>query len=378
MSMEHTAQPLRVGVVGLGFAGETHTKAYLQIPNVQVVALAGLEPDKLALLGTRYNVPHLYDSYAGLLARDDLDIVSVCVPNYLHAPIAISALEQGRHVLCEKPLARSGDEAAAIVHAAQQANRVLHVAFNHRMRGDVQVLRQAISGGTLGRIYHAKASWMRRRGIPGLGSWFTSKEMAGGGPLIDLGVHVLDLALYLLDEPEVVSVSSAVYAELGPRGYGGGQTTKLQVGSGFEVEDLATAFVRLADGGTLLLEASWATHGSAGDDFGVTLYGTDGGAEINVKNYGWEDTLRIYTDVAGVAAEVRPMVAQGEGHLAVIRDFIGAIREGNWSAHTGVEGLRRAHIIDACYASAQQGREVVLGAPASLPPIIANTDTEAS
>ncbi len=358
--MEHTTQPLRVGVVGLGFAGETHTKAYGQIPGVEVIALAGLESDKLAALGATYNVPHLYENYEQLLARDDLDIVSVCVPNYLHAPIAISAFERGMHVLCEKPLARSSDEAAAMVAAAQRANRVLHVAFNHRMRGDVQVLRQAVEAGTLGRIYHAKASWMRRRGIPGLGSWFTSKHMAGGGPLIDLGVHVLDMALYLLGEPHVLSVSSAVYAELGPRGHGGATGPKYQVGSSFEVEDLATAFVRLEGGGTLLLEASWATHGSAGDDFGVTLYGTDGGAEIKVVNYSWEDTLRIYTDVANVPAEVRPHVAKGEGHLGIVRDFIAAIRGGDWSAHLGLDGLRRVQIIDACYTSALQGREVQL------------------
>ncbi len=369
MTLGQSPQPLRVGVVGLGFAGETHTNSYQQIPGVEVVALAGLEADKLAALGATYGIPHLYDNYQELIARDDLDIVSVCVPNYLHAPIAIAALERGRHVLCEKPLARTGSEAAAIVEAARRANRVLHVAFNHRMRGDVQVLKQYIDAGKLGRIYHAKASWMRRRGIPGLGSWFTSKEMAGGGPLIDLGVHVLDMALHLLGEPQVLTANAATYAEHGPRGVGGGSNPKFHVGSAFEVEDLATAFLRLADGGTLLLEASWATHSSAGDDFGVTLYGTDGGAEINVKNYGWEDTLRIYTDVAGVPAEVRPQVRKGEGHLAVVRNFIAAIRDGNWIAHSGVEGLRRAYIIDACYASALRGHEMTLasdGVPADM------------
>ncbi len=360
MTGGQTLHPLRVGVVGLGFAGETHTKAYQQIPGVEVVALAGLERDKLEALGAEYGVPNLYDNYEELIARDDLDIVSVCVPNYLHAPIAIAALEGGRHVLCEKPLARSGEEAAAIVEAARRAKRVLHVAFNHRMRGDVQVLKGYVDAGKLGRIYHAKASWMRRRGIPGLGSWFTSKEMAGGGPLIDLGVHVLDMALYLLGEPSVLAVSAATYAEHGPRGQGGGAGQKFHVGSTFEVEDLATAFLRLADGRTLLLEASWATHSSAGDDFGVTLYGTDGGAEISVKNYTWEDTLRIYTDVADVPAEVRPQLRKGEGHLGIVRNFIAAIREGSWIAHSGVEGLRRAYIIDACYASAQQGREIAL------------------
>lgn len=360
--MAENNSTLRVGVVGLGFAGETHLKSYLQLPNIEAVALAGLEEPKLRQLGATYGVPNLYPHWEELVARDDLDIVSVCTPNFLHAPIAIAALKSGKHVLCEKPLARTSAEAGAIVQAAREAGRVLHVAFNHRQRGDVQTLKRYLDSGSLGRIYHAKASWMRRSGIPGMGSWFTSKDMAGGGPLIDLGVHVLDLALYLLEEPEVLTVSAATYAEMGPHGRGGSITAAKQiVGATYEVEDLATAFLRLKGGTTLLLEASWATYGSAGDDFGVTLYGTEGGAEIKVKNYTWEDTLRIYTDVADVPAEVHPRLTKGEGHLAVVRDFIDAIRGRDWAAHVGVEGLRRTQIIDACYASALENREVTLG-----------------
>lgn len=361
MTTNNSTHPLRVGIVGLGWAGETHLKAYQQQPQVEVLALAGLEIPRLHQLGSSYNVPHLYENYRDLIARDDLDIVSVCVPNYLHAPVAVAALHSGKHVLCEKPLARSGAEAQTIVDAAVNAKRVVEVAFNHRRRGDVQVLKQHIDTGSMGRLYHAKASWLRRRGIPGLGSWFTNKEMAGGGPLIDLGVHVLDMALYLLGDPAVRSVSAATYAELGPRNTGGmTNSDKQQVGSAFEVEDLATAFLRLQGGGTLLLESSWATYRSNGDDFGVTLYGSQGGAEIKVHNYGVEDTLRIYTDVGDVPAEIIPQVPRGEAHVAVVRDFISVIRSGDWSSHVGREGLRRTQIIDACYQSALEGREVLL------------------
>lgn len=359
--MDSSATPLRVGVVGLGFAGETHAKAYQMIPGVEVVAMAGLEEERLKSLTAELGVPHAYRRWEELVERDDLDIVSVCTPNFLHAPIAVAALEGGRHVLCEKPLARTGDEAQTMVDAAVNAGRVLMTAFNHRQRGDVQMLKRYIEAGSLGRIYHAKASWMRRRGIPGMGSWFTSKNMAGGGPLIDLGVHVLDLALFLLDEPEVLSVSAATYAELGPQGRGGrANDNKTQVSSAYEVEDMASAFIRLRGGGTLLLEASWATHSSAGDDFGVTVYGSDGGAEIKVLNYNWEDTLRIFTDIADAPAEVRPLVTRGEGHRAVVRQFIEVVRSGDWSGFVGEEGLLRTRVIDACYASAMEQREVVL------------------
>ena len=359
--MQQQSSPLRVGVIGLGYGGEMALKGYSQLPNVEIVALAGLEEERLHTLGTTYSIPSLYHYHHELLSRDDLDAVSVCVPNYLHAPIAIEALGRGMHVLCEKPLARTTEEATAMVEAATKANRVLQVVFNHRVRGDVQVLKRYADEGKLGNVYYAKASWMRRRGIPGAGTWFVSKEKAGGGPLIDLGVHALDMALYLLGEPEILTVSATTYAELGKSGKGVDlRSRKSGSGNAFEVEDLATAFLRLSSGATLLLEASWATNSSAGDDFGVTLYGTDGGAEIKVKNYNWQDTLNIYTDVAGVPASIQPQVPKGEGHITVVRDFVQHIIEGNWSLHNGTEGLRRVRVIDACYASALQGREVVL------------------
>jgi len=353
-------RPLRAGVVGLGYAGETHLQAYRDL-GVERVALAGLEPERLKLLGEKYTVGDLHEDWQELVARDDLDVVSVCAPNYLHAPIAIAALGSGKHVLCEKPLARSGPEAASMVAAAEVNDRVLHTSFNHRERGDVQILRRHLESGALGRIYHAKASWMRRRGVPGAGGWFTNKEMAGGGPLIDLGVHVLDLALHLLGEPEVLSVSAATYAELAGRGgFANVKEATSTASPLIEVEDLATAFVRLSGGATLLLEASWATYGSAGDDFGVTLFGTEGGAEMKVRNYATADTLRIFTDVAGAPAEVRPVTGPGEGHRAVVRAFLAAVASGHFDAHRGYEGLHRTTVVDACYASATAGHEVGL------------------
>jgi len=360
--------PLRVGVVGLGFAGTTHLDAYLKVPGVEVVALAGQEPERLAELGETRHVPHLYHDWQDLVARDDLDIVSVGTPNFLHEPITVAALESGKHVLCEKPIATNGDEALSMVSAATKANRVLEIAFNHRRRGDVQLLHQHIETGALGKIYHAKSSWLRRVGIPGLGSWFTSKRLAGGGPLIDLGAHVLDIALFLMDEPRVLSVSAATYNELGTRGIGGAKSgsTKSGAGNEFEVEDLATAFCRLEGGRTLLLEASWAEYGKANEDIEVELMGTNGGAHILVQNYATDNTLELFSDVAGQPAITRPRTPRGEGHLAVVKEFIANVRGGNWNAHNGYYGLHRTRVIDACYASAQQGTEVSVEADESV------------
>ena len=355
-----SVEPLRVGVVGLGWAGEQHLKNYLQLPNVEVVAIAGLEEPRLHELGQRYGLPNLHRDYEEVVASDDLDAISICAPNHLHAPVAIAALKRGKHVRCEKPLARTGVEAEGIVRAAREAGRVVHIAFTQRERGDVQVLKRHIMDGNLGRIYHVKATWMRRNGIPGMGSWFTNKEMAGGGPLIDLGVHLIDMALYLMGEPEIESVSCATYAELGPQGRGGRGDAKTIIGDAYEVEDLATAFIRLSGGATLNLEAGWAAYRESSDDFGLTLYGTDGGAEMRVRNYGTQDTVRIYTDVAGVPAVVVPEIEPREGHLAVVRRFVETVQSGEWEGEVGEEGLRRARIIDACYASALEHREVSL------------------
>ncbi len=352
---------LRVGVVGLG-VGRLHVKAYRQLPDVEVVAIADANPDRLQEIGEAYGVPHRYDDYHPLVERDDLDVVSVCTPNYLHAPVAIAALRHGKHVLCEKPLARTVAEGEEMVEAAMEAGRVLQVVFNHRRRGDVQTLKAYVEQGGLGRVYYAKAWWLRRRGIPGLDSWFTSREMAGGGPLIDLGVHMLDMALYLMGEPQPTAVSAATYAELGTRGRGGHPRARKQKSTAavYEVEDLATAFIRMADRATLWLETAWAAYRADNDEFGVQLYGTEGGAEIRVVDYAQEGTLTIYTDVVGVPARLRPRTPRGEGHVAAIRDFVEIVRSGAWAEHVGLEGLMRTRIIEACYRSASEGREIAL------------------
>jgi predicted dehydrogenase len=348
---------LRVGVVGLGWAGRQHLDAYSKIPGVEVAALASMEADELTALADEFGVPGRYGRWEDLLEENHLDALSVCAPPHLHAPIAVAALQAGTHVLSEKPMALSGDEARQMADTARKANRVLQVAFNHRRRGDVKVLKRHIGDGHLGHIYYAKARWLRRNGIPKGTGWFTSKALAGGGPLTDLGVHMLDIALYLLGEPRVVSASAATYAELGPRqpavhASAGGRPPL------FDVEDLASAFLRLDGGETLTLEASWAGYPGSGDRFGVTLFGDKGGAEIDVANYSPTDTLRIYQDVGGAPAEIRPLLPPGGDHREVVAEFVDAIRGGQWERHQGAEGLARTRIIDACYQSASEGREV--------------------
>jgi predicted dehydrogenase len=361
-------QHLRVGVIGAGI-GALHLAAYNQLPQVEVVALAGLDDDRVRRVAAEYSVPQTYREYEHMLAAPGIDAVSVCLPNALHAPVSIAALQAGKHVLVEKPLARNVEEAQTMIAAAEAADRILMVSFDKRYRGDVQWIKRYIDSGALGRIYYAKAHWMRRAGIPRLGSWFVSKEQAGGGPLIDLGVHVLDIAMYLMGEPRPRALSANVYAEFGPRGLKNwvGREQFSNERLTYEVEDMATAFVRLEGDGTIadarttmLLEASWATHSAAGDDFGVTLYGTEGGVELMVRNYGYDDTVRVFSDVGGVPVDSAPKIPRGKGHLHVIERFVGAILDGAPPIPSAEEGLRRVEVIGACYRSALEGREVAI------------------
>jgi predicted dehydrogenase len=354
--------PLRVGVVGLGWAGQQHLAAYHAHPDTQTVALAGLEDAARRKLATTYAIEHSVARWEDLL-EVELDAVSVAVPTFLHAPIAIAALQRGIHVLSEKPIARNGPEAEAMVAAARAADRVLDVAFNHRQRGDIQKLKTVIDAGQLGRPYYAKAWWLRRTGIPTMGSWFTRAELAGGGPLVDIGVHVLDYALFLLDNPEVVAVSAATYDLLASAGFGSNPDSRKTGATDdktFDVEDLASVFMRLADGGTLLVEASWAAHRRDGDEFGITLYGTDGGAELIVDDYAPTGSLQVYGDDDGTPVAKRVAAKPGRGHKAVIEQFVAKIRSGQWREHNGATAAALARVVDACYLSAAEQREVRL------------------
>ena len=356
---------LKVGVVGIGWAGQQHLKAYSNIEGVEIVAVAGMEEHLLAQMKSQYGIPHAFARWEDLIELDGLDAVSVAVPTFLHAPISIAALERGLHVLSEKPLARNGKEGKEMVDAARKAGRVLDVAFNHRRRGDIQALKHVIEEGTLGRPYYAKASWLRRQGIPMLGSWFTNPELAGGGPLADIGVHVLDYALHLLGEPKVLAVSASTHSELGPRGLGGNaRYTATSSRHKFEVEDFASAFIRLEGGGTLILEAGWASYRDARDLIDFTVYGTDGGAELRAVGASENPVaeVRIFADKDGENADFEVVAEPGRAHQAVVDDFIAAVRGGEtvWGIHDGSLALTRALVLDACYKSALEQREVVL------------------
>ena len=353
------SRKLRVGIIGCG-VGLLHLQGFAEIPRVEVVAIAGLDTERCQSLAAQFAVPRVYRDYQDLVADPDIDAVTVAVPNILHFPVALAALEAGKHVMVEKPLAPTSEEGEKIIAAARRADRVLGVVFNRRGRQDVQLVKREVERGNLGEIYHARGFWMRRSGIPGLGSWFTSKQMAGGGPLIDLGVHVLDMALWVLGNPRARRVSAATYAKLGPRGRGQWQGGRFKIAAGepYEVEDFATAFIRFDGGLTLQLDASWAAYTGHGDDFGLSILGDNGGAEIHARDYAQTETLSFFGEIDGVPTVTQPRLLKRHDHGEVFKQFVESVLDGTPMSPSGEEGLDRVRLIEAIYRSAELGHEV--------------------
>ena len=339
-----------VGVVGVGI-GHLHIRGYAQCPEAQVVAVCDVNQERARRVAAEFDVPHVFTDYDQMLECNGIDAVSVCTPNYLHAPMTIAAFEAGKHVICEKPLAMTPSDGEAMVAAGKKAGRLFMTAFNNRFRGDTQVLKKFIEKGELGDIYYAKTGWIRRKGIPGMGSWFTTKSKSGGGPLIDIGVHVLDLALWLMDNPKAVTVTGSSYAKFGASGQGTGTWGIADKSGGFDVEDLAAAFIRLDTGATVVLEASWASHIKE-DLIYTSLMGTKGGADVS--------PLRIYQDVHGMPVDITPAFPDQSGHIMEIRHFVDCIANGAQLISTGEHGLEITRILAAIYESAEKGKEIVL------------------
>lgn len=358
-----TQDKTRIGVIGVG-VGHLHISGYQACPEAELAGICDVNVARLNEAGDRLGVPpeRRFTSVEALLEVPELEAVSVTLPNHLHASVTIQALQAGKHVLCEKPLARTAAEAQTMVDAARSVGKTLMVCLNYRYRADARWLKAQAEAGQFGRLYFAKAGWLRSAGIPALGSWFTTRSLAGGGPLIDLGVHVLDLTLWLMGYPKPVTVSGATFAEFGPRGQKGWPGWR-GAGSGgeFSVEDLAAGFVRFEDGAALSLETSWGSHTRPGrDEYFVTLYGSEAGAELDVNNYVEHDTVRLFTDRAGQAVSVTPALRAGGGHELAVRHFVDAIRRGLEPDSPGEQGVTLMRVIDGLYESARTGREVDL------------------
>jgi predicted dehydrogenase len=340
---------LRIGVIGLGM-GRWHIAGFQQHPRAAVVAIADPDAARLTEIGDKYNVAARYTSADEMLRKESLDIVSIATPNKYHAPLTIAAFAHGAHVLCEKPMAMNAREARAMLRAARAARRRLMINFSYRFTEQSWALKQQVDQGILGDVYFARSIWHRRRGLPGFGGWFGRKALSGGGPLIDLGVHRLDLALWLMGYPKPTWVLARVYNPIATRIARERRAT-------YDVEDLAAAMITFENGAALELEASWAANIKERELMETRLFGTAAGLVQRNLNETYEFEAELYLEKNGCQFDLKlhPPVPAVHGSMY---HFVEAIATGTPHIATGEEGLLVMELLDAIYASAAQGKPV--------------------
>lgn len=345
-------ETVRFGFIGAGQIAHHSADIVNQHPRGRVVAVQDTDPARAALLAEKHGLAAVHADAAQVFADPEVDAVYIAVPNKFHAPLVIAALEAGKHVLIEKPLAMNAAEGAAMLEAARRAGRVLLVGMNQRYIPAAQTIRAAVAAGEAGEIYHAKAYWWRRSGIPKIGTWFTNRALAGAGACNDIGVHALDACLFLIDNFDPVTVSGATYAKFGPRGLGeGGWGHSDRVHQEFDVDDFATAFIRMRNGATVTLEAVWAAHCADLQRFGVDIYGTEAGFSldpIEFRHAGPEEYV-IERDF------IRPLALP---HGDKFHNLINHLCEGEELLVRPEQALAVQKILDAINESARTGREV--------------------
>ena len=346
---------LKVGIIGVGGISRSHMPGWRASGHAEVVAGCDIDAAVLRSWGEEQGVSRLYPTQEELFSDPEIDIVDICVPNMHHAPLAVAALEAGKHVICEKPLAPTPDLVREMIAARDKSGRKLMTAQHFRFEPSARAMKAEIDLGVLGDIYHAR-SWMLRRGFAPTGSGFVQRRLSGGGPCIDIGVHILDLTLWFMGNPQPAAVSGVARAEIaGQEGaFGGGRRS---IPPEFDVEDFAAAFVRFDSGATLILEVSWLLHhDTSGEDMQMWLYGTAGGlhwpkCEILETNY---RTRQFYNRA------VRLMPEGLEAHAQECVEFARAVAEDAPSPVPAEQSLQVMTILDGIYRSQMAGAEVSL------------------
>ena len=339
---------LRVGIVGTGKLGfNVHMPAYDKIDSTEIVAFCDIDENKLKEVQEKYPNAKAYKDYKKMIDAENLDIVSICTPNNLHSKVSVYALNKGVNVMCEKPDAINVKEAEKMKAAAEQSGKTLMVMRNNHYRPSTNFLKEYIAQGKMGEIYAGRCGWIRRRGIPGWGGWFTDKKQAGGGPLIDLGVHIIDLSMYLMGNAKPVTVSGCTQSKFPHTSY-----------SKTDVEDLAMGFIRFDNGACLQIEFSWASN-IPEDQMFVELRGTKSGSKMS----GIDCKFEVYTEECGVATRICPDINDYRGmnhHEANIRHFVDVVEGKAEPDFTPEQGVNMVKILEALYKSAELGREIKL------------------
>lgn len=348
---------IRAGIIGAGI-GQAHLAGYKQVPEAKVVAICDQNEERARKMAQDYEIDvEIYTDHREMIEKAGLDAVSVGVPNKFHRPLAVDCLEAGINVLCEKPLAMSAADGQLIADAADKSGKKCMVGQVNRFRSDSLFLKERINAGELGDIYYAHTGWLRKRGIPGYGGWFTTKELSGGGPLIDIGVHMLDIAWWLCGCPKPVTVSGITAAAFGPRKKGVSGYAGSDLSGTFDVEDLAAAIIRFENGLTINLEVSWAVHSRQHGEQWCQIYGNDAGAEWGVDG---KERAAIFKTDDGVDLSLDAEPSGGDPWRGQISHFVHSILNNTTPDPDVHQGVQMMKMLDGIYDSAKAGREVTI------------------
>ncbi|MYL29300.1 gfo/Idh/MocA family oxidoreductase [Halobacillus halophilus] len=340
---------LRMGIIGAGgIAQGRHIPSFLELSRkVELTAVQDVNRDRAEEVAETFDIPYVFSYYKDMF--QEVDAVTICTPNKFHAEIATAALEAGVHVLCEKPMAMTTAEGEAMVEAAERNNCILDIAYHYRFTPEAQLAKKVLMNNEIGEPFVTRVQAMRRRKVPGWGV-FTNKDLQGGGSLIDFGCHLLDLALWLLDDPEPVEVTGRTYDRLS-------KTPGLVNDWGsfdhesFNVDDHVTSYITFENGESLQFECSWAANIKE-DHTTLTISGTEGGLSV----YPFE----LYQAKYGALFDSSAKIREGEPEVGVVQaeNFIDACLGQSELIVKPEQALKVTRLMEAIYESSQTGTSV--------------------
>lgn len=352
---------LRYGIIGTGEIGlSKHLPGYSKVDDVEIVAACDVDLKQAEKAAKEFGASFVTDNYKELLARNDIDFVSICLPNYLHSKVTAEALQSGKHVHCEKPMAMSAEEARSMLNAKKAAGKKLMIGLNNRFTPYAWFVRDMIKSGKLGDIYHVNCGWKRRNGLPA-SDWFADRSKSGGGPFIDLGVHFVDLSMSFLGYPDVETVSACTYTNFG--------ASKTRIVNGipidrervYDVEDIAVGMIRLANNSSINFEISWASNIAQEQQF-YEILGTKGGLRFEAGP-GIKDGARLTYSENAYGQDIDSVFGIN-GNLYRTTEFsyfVDCIKNDTEPLLAlPEEGVKMMEIVDAVYKSAKMRCEVVL------------------
>ena len=345
------ANKLRVGIVGAGnIAVSAHLPAYAELTDiVEVVAIADIVPERAQAAAEKYGIPHYFASVEELLANVDVDYIDICTWTAAHAPVCIAAAKAGKNILCEKPLAANLEQGLAMERAVREAGVQFMLAVVTRYMAEAMKCRELYDQGVFGDVYAAKCRYVRRRGTPS--GWFTDKELAGGGPVLDIGVHAIDRTWYLMGRPTPISCTAETSYRIGDfQTKGITRWSPFGQGKGvFDTEDSAMVFFRFEGGKTLMAEVAWAINGQEAND--VVLFGSKAGCTF--------EPLTVYGEnEEGYLSDVRPEVTPNNMFVEELRHFVDCLNTGKTPVSPMEDALTVQKMLDAIYRSAEAHAEV--------------------